>query len=77
MTLIIDFYSDQDAIGSIEIKDNVLSVLKENLTPGFSRFIAGLIPSRHMDWSEWAESLPFIVHGRTYAVKRENNAEAT
>lgn len=73
--VVIDFYSDQEVLGTIQVENGNL-VFPQDSTPDFMRFVTGLLPEREMNLSEWAESLPNIVHGRTYAVRRNNAATA-
>jgi hypothetical protein len=67
--VVIDFYADQELMGTIRVVNNTL-VFPDDSTHDFARFVTELLPVGDMDLNEWAESLPYIVHGRTYAVKK-------
>jgi hypothetical protein len=69
MKVVIDFYADQELMGTIGVENGSL-VFPDDSTPDFARFVTGLLPERDIDLSVWANSLPNIVHGRVYAIKR-------
>lgn len=70
MDTIIDFYEDKNVLGSLQIKNNSL-IFEDNASFEFIRFVAYLRPNKEINLRAWAESLPNVVHGRVYAVRRE------